>query len=141
VTTGKVVCDASLGARSDKVKGELASLEYFDQVEVTLIGAADILKLYTFSKNSIAREFVFTSRQDIPEIPGVKEAFVGFIPAQHYLPIVCDSDEIVRSVFYDNVRDWQGYNGVNDEIRTTLQSDRRKRFVLMNNGITIIARK
>jgi hypothetical protein len=140
VTTGKVVGDASLAARSEKVKEELASLEYFSDVEVTLIGAADILKLYTFSKNAISREFAFPSRQDIPEIPGVKEAFVGFIPALHYLPIVCDNDEIVRSVFYDNVRDWQGYNDVNDEIRSTLKSDRRKRFVLMNNGITIIAR-
>lgn len=140
VTTGKVVGDASLAARAEKVKEELASLEYFSQVEVTLIGAADILKLYTFSKNSISREFVFSSRQDIPEIPGVREAFVGFIPALQYLPIICDNDEIVRSVFYDNVRDWQGYNDVNDEIRSTLKSDQRKRFVLMNNGITIIAR-
>ncbi len=140
VTTGKVIGDASLTARSTKVTEELTSLEYFSEVAVNLIGAADILKLYTFSKNSISREFVFSSRQDIPEIPGVREAFVGFIPAQHYLPIVCDNDEIVRSVFYDNVRDWQGYNDVNDEIRSTLNSDRRKRFVLMNNGITIIAR-
>ena len=140
VTTGKVVGDASLAARSAKVREELASSEYFSEVGVNLIGAADILKLYTFSKNSISREFVFSSRQDIPEIPGVREAFVGFIPALHYLPIVCDNDEIVRSVFYDNVRDWQGYNDVNDEIRSTLKSDRRKRFVLMNNGITIIAR-
>jgi hypothetical protein len=68
VTTGKVVGDASLAARSEKVKEELASLEYFSDVEVTLIGAADILKLYTFSKNAISREFAFPSRQDIPEI-------------------------------------------------------------------------
>jgi hypothetical protein len=54
VTTGKVVGDASLAARAAKVKEELASLEYFSEVEVTLIGAADILKLYTFSKNAIS---------------------------------------------------------------------------------------
>lgn len=29
---------------------------------------------------------------------------------------------------------------MNNEIRTTLQSDRKRRFVLMNNGVTIIAR-
>jgi hypothetical protein len=140
VTTGKVLGDASLGNRIDKIKEELGALEYFKEVDVTLIGAADVLKLYNFSKNSISREFIFSSRQDIPEIPGVKEAFVGFIPAQQYLPIICENDEIVRSIFYDNVRDWQGYNEVNAEIRATLKSDRKRRFVLMNNGVTIIAR-
>src|SRR5262249_41640212 len=78
VTTGKVTGDASLGNRLQKIKEELSELEYFKEVEVTMIGASDILKLYNFSKNSISREFSFGSRQDIPEIPGVKEAFVGF---------------------------------------------------------------
>ncbi|HLI98452.1 MAG TPA: AIPR family protein, partial [Bradyrhizobium sp.] len=140
VTTGKVTGDASLGNRIDKIRGELTSLEYFKEVEVTLIGASDILKLYNFSKNSISREFIFGSRQDIPEIPGVKEAFVGFIPAQQYLPIICENNEIIRSIFYDNVRDWQGYNDVNEEISATLKSEKKRRFVLMNNGVTIIAR-
>jgi len=43
-------------------------------------------------------------------------------------------------VFYSNPRDWQEYNDVNEEIKATLQSDAKARFVLMNNGITIIAR-
>ncbi len=38
------------------------------------------------------------------------------------------------------MRDWQDYNAVNNEIRQTLQSEHRSRFVLMNNGITIIAK-
>lgn len=140
VTTGKVQGDASLGNRIDKVKEELESLEYFDEVEVTLIGASELRKLYNLSKNSISREFSFSSRQDIPEIPGVKEAFVGFIPAKQYLPIICENGKIIRSIFYDNVRDWQGYNDVNKEISETLKSERKRRFVLMNNGVTIIAR-
>lgn len=140
VTTGKVQGDASLGNRIDKVKDDLESLEYFNDVEVTLIGASELRKLYNLSRNSISREFNFPSRQDIPEIPGVKEAFVGFIPAKQYLPIICENGKIIRSIFYDNVRDWQGYNDVNKEISETLKSDRKRRFVLMNNGVTIIAR-
>ena len=52
---------------------------------------------------------------------GVKRATRLAIPALQYLPIICENEEIVRSVFYDNVRDWQGYNDVNNEIRTTLR--------------------
>ncbi len=42
-------------------------------------------------------------------------------------------------LFFDNVRDWQGFNDVNSQIKNTLDSPDRNRFVLMNNGLTIIA--
>jgi hypothetical protein len=50
-------------------------------------------------------------------------------------------DQIIKSIFYDNVRDWLEYDAdVNNEIKSTLESTFKDRFVLMNNGITIIAR-
>jgi len=139
-TTGKWSGEGALEARRQKVKAELESLEYFSEVEVFPIGAMDLQKYYNQTKNSISREFIFADRQDVPEIPGVQEAFVGFVPAKQFLPIISEGGELVRSIFYDNVRDFQGYNDVNDAIRLTLKSDRKKRFVLMNNGVTIIAR-
>ena len=44
-------------------------------------------------------------------------------------------------LFFDNVRDWQEYNPVNNEIKATLQSAQKSLFVLMNNGVTVIARE
>jgi hypothetical protein len=44
------------------------------------------------------------------------------------------------ALFYDNVRDWQDYNAVNSAMRETIASDKQARFVLMNNGVTIIAK-
>lgn len=44
------------------------------------------------------------------------------------------------SLIFDNVRDWQGYNDVNSDIKATLASPAKARFVLMNNGVTIFAR-
>ena len=141
VTTGKWSDDNSITSKISKSIVELRKMEIFRDVEIVLLGASEIQRLYGLSKNSIAREFTFQFRQDIPEIPGVKEAFVGFISAKDFLPIVCDeSGEMVRSIFYDNVRDFQGYGTVNNEIKTTLLSDKKQRFILMNNGITIIAR-
>lgn len=51
-----------------------------------------------------------------------------------------DNGDIIRGLFYDNVRDWQEYNEVNTEIRETLKCAAKDMFVLMNNGITIISR-
>jgi hypothetical protein len=43
-------------------------------------------------------------------------------------------------VFYDNVRDFQGNNPVNQEIEETLKdAAENDKFVLLNNGITIVA--
>jgi hypothetical protein len=45
----------------------------------------------------------------------------------------------LRGLFYENVRDFQGDNPVNIEIKNTLKSQDRDAFVLMNNGVTIVA--
>lgn len=42
--------------------------------------------------------------------------------------------------FDDNVRDSQGYSTVNQEILSTLK-EHPERFVLFNNGITIVCKK
>jgi hypothetical protein len=77
----------------------------------------------------------------MPELPSVAEAYLGFVPATEFLKLVTDdSGMILKSIFYDNVRDWQDYNAVNSQIQDTLVSDRKPYFVLMNNGVTIIAR-
>ena len=72
---------------------------------------------------------------------GVEQAFLGVIPASEFLQLVTDEDgELNRALFYDNVRDFQGTNSVNLEIGETLSDPNRKEeFVLLNNGVTIVA--
>ncbi|MDP9191994.1 MAG: AIPR family protein [Acidobacteriota bacterium] len=142
VTTGKWTGDANLDARRTTVVSDLKNLGIFREVDFIPLGADRVQKLYAQTKNAISREFTFTERTVIPEIPGVTEAYLGIIPAKEFLQLVQDdSGEIIRTIFYDNVRDWQDYNVVNSGIRATLASpEARRRFVLMNNGITVIAK-
>ena len=52
-----------------------------------------------------------------------------------------DSGEIRRTVFEDNVRDFQGTDApVNARIRETLRGAHTARFAVLNNGITIVVR-
>lgn len=142
VTTGKWTNDPNLEARRAAVKQDLEELRLFRDVEFTPVDADGIQRLYSQAKNAIAREFSFADRTVVPEIPGVTEAYIGLLPATEYLGLVRDeTGDIIKSLFYDNVRDWQEYNPVNSEMRETLASDEaRLRFALMNNGITIIAK-
>ena len=76
----------------------------------------------------------------MPEVAGVTAAYLGFLPAPDLLKLVCDDDgSIIKSLFYENVRDFLGFNAINQEIAGTLDGD-SDRFILMNNGVTMITR-
>jgi hypothetical protein len=76
----------------------------------------------------------------IEGIEGVSEAHIGYVGASEFLKLACDDEgKVIPSLFYDNVRDWEGYNKINHRIRNTLESPHKDRFVLLNNGVTIIA--
>ena len=141
VTTGKWTNDTVLESRSKSVIGDLQITNLFRNVNFIPVDAEGLQKLYRQTKNAISRTFTFTNRIVVPDVPGVAEAYLGFLPVPEFLKLLSDdSGDIISSLFYDNVRDWQGDNEVNSEIKGTLESAERARFVLMNNGITIIAR-
>jgi AIPR protein len=142
VTTGKWTGDANLSGRIEIEKGRLADTDMFDVVSLVPYGADDILRLYTGTKHAISRTFTWKEQLLLPKLDGVNLSFLGYLPAEDFVKIISDDagDDIVGGIFYDNVRDWQDYNEVNSGIRKTVLSDKRARFVLMNNGITIIAR-
>ncbi|MDP2673508.1 MAG: AIPR family protein [Dehalococcoidia bacterium] len=141
VTTGKWVEDPTLETRRRAVVNDLKETGLFREADFVPVDADGLQRLYRQTKNAIAREFNFVNRTVIPDVPGVKEAYLGFLPATDFVKLIQDDGgEIISGLFYDNVRDWLDSNPVNDEIRVTLGSEARARFVLMNNGITIIAR-
>lgn len=142
VTTGKWTGDANLEARRKAAVDDLNAIGLFRDVEFAPIDASSIQRLYRESKNSVAREFEFAQRTLVPDVPGVNEAYVGLLPANEFLNLIRDENgEILKGIFYDNVRDWQDYNPVNTEMRDTLASGAlRARFALMNNGVTIISK-
>jgi hypothetical protein len=80
VTTGKWLGDPVLESRRQAAIVDLQSTGQFDEVDFGCMGADAIQKLYNQAKNAIAREFTFANRVDIPEMPGVTEAYLGFLP-------------------------------------------------------------
>ncbi len=142
VTTGKWTDAADLVARKNIEASKLTDTEMFEAVTFTPYGADDIMRLHTATKNAVTRTFTFDQKVQIPSIEGVRLAYLGYLHANDFVKIISDDagDDIVGGIFYDNVRDWQDYNEVNSGIRQTVLSEKKARFVLMNNGVTIIAR-
>lgn len=142
VTTGVWTGDNALEARRRAAADDLIALRIFRSVDFIPVDAEGIQRLNRESRNSVSREFDFALKAVVPSIEGVTEAYVGLLPAPEFLRLVEDeSGDILKGIFYDNVRDWQDFNAVNSEMRETLGSDAsRSRFALMNNGVTVIAK-
>jgi hypothetical protein len=141
VTTGTWNAEKDLVVRAEAEIGDLQKTGMFSRVMFVPAGAALINRLYRQAKNSISREFIWDKKVVVPEVSEVTAAYLGFLPAKDLLKLVCDEDgAIIKGLFYENVRDFLGIEGINKEILTTLISDSSDRFILMNNGVTMIAR-
>jgi hypothetical protein len=141
VTTGRWQADAHLLAR---INNELATLEELNIFRTPpIFEPVDAKKLQNFFgevKNTLSKTILFSKRVTLPAMPGVRESYLGCLPASIYLSLITDeSGNLLRGLFYDNVRDYQGDNPVNKEIEHTLSSQTNETFALLNNGVTIVA--
>ncbi|MGW0522197.1 AIPR family protein [Crossiella sp. NPDC003009] len=142
-TSGRVTDDEHLAAKLAKAEERLDRTELFDKPRWHLLGSRELRELYQRATTAVSAEFSMEKRISVPKIAGVEQAFLGLLPASELVKIISDSSGgIRRSVFFENVRDFQGDNAVNQEIRKTLQDvDRCERFAVLNNGVTIVARE
>lgn len=140
ITTGKWMNDENCMGRMQIAKNDLLDLNLFEAVEYTSIGADQLQKMYRNSIDAIETEINFEHKILLPEIQNVTQSYLGFISSDEYLKLITnEKGDIRKSVFYDNVRDYQGDNPVNHEMTETVKSDSNK-FVLFNNGVTVICK-
>ena len=143
VTTGKWTGEQTPEARIATERNDLVATGLFRDVFFEPIGAERLQELYRRTKNAVSSEFNFLSQVTVkPDIANVEQAYFGFLPWSEFQKLIIDDNgNLMHRLFFDNVRDWQEYNPVNSEIKATLQSEKKSLFVLMNNGVTIIARE
>lgn len=141
VTTGKWSDDKNCSARIDMVKEDLENLSMFKEVKYIPVDAEKIQKYYRSTIDVIETKIDFPKKILMPDIPNVTQSYLGYIDFKQYIKLITgENGEIRKSVFYDNVRDYQGVNSVNGEIADTIRNEPSK-FVLFNNGVTIICKK
>ncbi|WP_347270130.1 AIPR family protein [Rhizorhabdus histidinilytica] len=78
-----------------------------------------------------------------PAAPNINNAYVATVLARNFIDSVLKNTDgsARKKLFEENVRDFLGVDSdVNSEIAQTIDEDERKsRFGLMNNGVTIVA--
>lgn len=98
---------------------------------------------YKELKKRITRIISMEKRISLPKIPGITQSYLGVVKCKDFIQLLTGSDgNMLSNIFEDNVRDFQGYNSVNSEIQSTVKDPTdQERFAVLNNGITIIAKR
>ena len=139
-TTGKWQDDPKLIKRVEVERDGLMDLDIFGSVDFVPVDAKTLQRLHSNAKNRFSKSIEFASKITLPELPGVQESYLGYLPSDEFMKLISDdSGNMLKGLFYDNVRDFQGDNDVNMEIQKTLEDESRRLFVLMNNGVTVVA--
>lgn len=143
VCCGKWDDGNGLMARANLDMQPLIDTQDFSNVTFFPYDAEKIITTYKELKKKVARIFPMEKKVTFPTIYGVKQAFLGLVKCRDFVSLLTDSDgNMLTNIFEDNVRDFQGYNVVNTEIQETLHNaDDQARFGLLNNGITIVAKR
>ncbi|NTW54197.1 MAG: AIPR family protein [Chlorobaculum sp.] len=141
-TTGTWTEDKNLCAIRDGFLAQADALHIFNSSTFHPLDAGKIQKLYFQTKNAFRASINFPQNLPLPEIPNVREAYIGLLPISEYAKVITDDEGSVRRrLFFDNIRDFQGDTPVNLSIASTLKSEKSIEFPLRNNGITIVTRK
>lgn len=141
-TTGKWMDDQNLKTIINSGIRDLREFDLFSDIKFIPIDSDKLKSLYREIKNKITKEIIFEKHTILPKMNRVTESYLGILPATELVKVTSDEDnELIKTIFYDNVRDFQGYNKVNTGIRDTIEKDQTNdKFVLLNNGITIVAK-
>jgi hypothetical protein len=138
---GKYEFPEDLEAIKKKTINDLSDFSLFSEINIMYIDTKEVMNLYKDVELRISKEAEIQRTIAFPSAESIKEAYLGIIPINNYIELISDSNgDLIRTLFYENVRDYQGENPVNKEIIETINSNNQKYFGFLNNGITIVAK-
>ena len=139
--TGQYNAQAVFTARLNKAKKEIDSLSLTKPFNYQILDRNSIVDAYkdTKSKNEVSIQV--DQKLDMPTVDNIQESYLCLIPFREFKKLFIDSKgKLDATVFYDNVRDFQGMNTVNEGISQSLKNGDLSLFTAMNNGITVVVK-
>lgn len=114
-----------------------------------ILSSTDLIKIYKGNRTRIQNTITIDSGISFPSnMEGISEGYLCLVSFPEFKKLILipgehnvREDKIIKEIFEDNVRDFQGDNPVNNAIAKSIKDGNSKLFAVLNNGITIIARK
>ena len=138
VAMGKWRESIHLNAHADQFKSDASKNTTYDECNVHFIDADGLKTICDNNENKFKISIETIDTMPLTEVDGVKNSCITLCYASELIKLLSTDEGVIRkSLFDDNVRDYQGLNNVNDEISQTIESNPNI-FGLLNNGITIV---
>ena len=125
-------------AISQKLQQDIANLNAYGELFIKYIDASAFKKICDDNDSSFRTVFNVIDTFSLTAVDNVDNSSIILCFATELLRLLVTEEGIIRkSLFNDNVRDFQGDTTINHEIYKTIK-DEPMSFVLLNNGITIV---
>lgn len=142
-TTGKYRGEQEIAAAFDSLRQRLDDVGYFHLSYAIPIDRDKVVDLWVKSYSPIDCTMKVIASASFPKSKGIEESYIVTVYAKEFLKkVLTDENDVLRKeIFEENVRDFLGTEiDVNTEISSTLgDEEKRKRFGILNNGITVIS--
>ncbi len=147
-STGNYDQPAKIERLVENTRNDLLELNIFDEdsTEINLYGASQLQRLYRAASTATEVTIDFKENVVLPKHDSVDEGYIGFLPASELLKVISLYDEnndvtgINKSIFFDNIRDYNPNSKINKEIISSLEDGEHRNFVYRNNGITVVSK-
>lgn len=145
ITTARHKPDTTITTVAKQIEQNITtSCPELVNVECNTLGNDYINDTYDDLINRYTVTIKFDRKLELDIIKDVSGSYIGYLDFENFMNLITDQDKVIRNnIFYENVRDFQGLdNKVNTEINDTLSTDNlRDKFILLNNGITVVTKQ
>lgn len=141
VVMGKWNENEHIIAKTENMKKQIDMMRTYGSVIERYMDSKSLLTMCEENENNFTTVLNTMDSFQLTEVAGVENSIILLCNAEEIIKMLKSSDELLRkSLFSDNVRDYQGDTTINQEMLSTI-CDNPQQFVLMNNGITIVCGK
>ena len=138
VAMGKWKEPADLTGVSKQFEIDLGKLNVYSESNFQFIDSESLKNIYDSIQNTFNTTIDARHTMPLTDVNGVTNSCLSIVYGNELMKLISTEDGIIRkSLFNDNVRDFQGLNPVNSEIKETIKNYPEK-FIILNNGITIV---
>lgn len=129
---------ADLVGLSKQFEQDIEKLNIYSTSDFKFIDSNELKEIYDSIQNTFSETIDTRHSMPLTDVNGVTISCLAIVFGNELLKLISTEDGIIRkSLFNDNVRDFQGLNPVNSEIEDTIKNSPEK-FIVLNNGITIV---
>lgn len=138
--TGEWKEDKHIIAKFERTKADIEAMRLYNDIKIKVLDSSKIKKLCDDIDNQFSKAITVIDSIELKEAPDVTSSMVLMCSANNFVELLLDDDgDLRRTLFKDNVRDYQGSTEINEDIFNTLKNH-PENFCLMNNGVTIVCK-